>query len=806
MNKAPVWFLLGLLALGAGLILPANAITDSKVELPVAAVQPSEPIRGRYIVVFKDGVANPAAEARRMMHGRGGEIHYTYRHALKGFAATIPDRAYHAILRNPIVASVEQDMTVHAWNTQSNATWGIDRIDQRSLPLSGSYTYNTDGAGVYAYIIDTGIRASHVEFTGRVAPGATAINDGRGTNDCNGHGTHVAGTVGGTLYGVAKGVTLVPVRVLDCNGAGSLSGVVAGVDWITGQKRDNPGRPMVANMSLGGSANNTLDSAVSNSVAAGVVYAVAAGNDNADACTYSPARLTPALTTGATTSTDARSSFSNFGSCVDLFAPGSSIRAAWYTGDTATATLSGTSMAAPHAAGVAALVLGANPQATAADVIAAIVEQSTQGALSGIGAGSPNRLLYSLVATGEPEPVPLSITTSALPDARVGAAYAATLSASGGSPSYSWSAASLPEGLGLDASSGVISGTPQRSGSFDFAPTVTDSNGATATKTLPLRVLPPPVHVEPAVIDTIRNGGRWTSGIATVLVVESKAPYPPVAGLTVSGSWRVGGTLQSGTSSGTTGSDGMVTISSPTYRTANATIGFCVRQIQGDAAVTRTYDPPLCAGTGNLPGNNDEPAPEDPVDTVQITTSSLPPGTVGASYSAGLDATGGDGQYAWRVESGVLPSGLTLASALSMNSGGTISGIPTQPGTFEFTVMVESAGKQVTAGLSITIAASTTTDPGDETAPQVTRFEVTRSSSGPWQRASIAWIVTDDTALATVRIELLNGDTMVDSITHTLTGTNASGTDELRNRGAISAVRITVTDAAGNATSQTRQI
>jgi hypothetical protein len=288
------------------------------------------------------------------MRGQRGQIHHTYSYAIKGFSATLPEAAYNAILKNPNVDYVEQDATVYAWQTttQTGATWGIDRIDQRDLPLNQSYTYEQNGAGVLAYIIDTGIRASHVEFTGRIAPGFTAILDGRGTADCNGHGTHVAGTVGGTRYGVAKGVTLVPVRVLNCQGSGTWSGVIAGIDWVTGQKNNAPNSPMVANMSLGGGGSDTVDTAVSKSVTAGVVYAVAAGNSNANACNYSPARAASALTVGSTTSSDARSSFSNFGTCVDLFAPGSSITSAWHTRNNAINTISGTSMASPHVAGV----------------------------------------------------------------------------------------------------------------------------------------------------------------------------------------------------------------------------------------------------------------------------------------------------------------------------------------------------------------------------------------------------------------------------------------------------------------------
>jgi aqualysin 1 len=374
---------------------PLAAAADP-LEMPAQPFAESAPIPQRYIVVFNARVTNPAAEAARLMRGSGGQIHYTYQSALRGFAATIPDAAYQGISMNPNVAYIEQDATVSlATTTQTNATWGLDRIDQIDLPLDASYRYDRTGRGVYAYIIDTGIRSGHVEFSGRMAPGATAINDRRGTEDCNGHGTHVAGTTGGSRYGVAKGVTLVPVRVLDCNGSGTWSGVISGVDWVTKQKTDDPTRPMVANMSLGGGASASLDSAVTNSVKAGVVYAVAAGNSSADACGYSPARAAAALTVGSTDNNDVRSSFSNFGTCLDLFAPGRAITSAWHTSNTATNTISGTSMASPHVAGVAALVLEADPQATAGVVHALVVQQATIDKVGAEGTGSPNKLLFS---------------------------------------------------------------------------------------------------------------------------------------------------------------------------------------------------------------------------------------------------------------------------------------------------------------------------------------------------------------------------------------------------------------------------
>jgi len=346
--------------------------------------------RAGYIITFRNGVSDAPGLARRLAAANGGEVGYIYTTAMKGFSAQLTPAAAAALARNPNVEAIEADGIVSIEATQTGATWGLDRIDQANLPLSGTYTYTRTGAGVRAYIVDTGILPTHVEFTGRMAPGFTAISDRTGTSDCNGHGTHVAGTVGGTTYGVAKGVTLVPVRVLNCRGSGTNSGVIAGVDWVAAQSF----RPAVANMSLGGGVSTALDNAVANAVSAGITFVVAAGNSNVDACTASPARTPSAITVGATTNTDARASYSNFGSCVDIFAPGSSITSAWYRSNTQTNTISGTSMASPHVAGVAALYLqGGN--ASPATVTNALINGATTGKVASAGTGSPNRLLFT---------------------------------------------------------------------------------------------------------------------------------------------------------------------------------------------------------------------------------------------------------------------------------------------------------------------------------------------------------------------------------------------------------------------------
>jgi len=356
-------------------------------------------IEGRYIVVFRAGT-DVDRESSRLAAAMGGKVTHRYHSALRGMAIELPAAAAAALANVPSVALVEQDqLMTTTTTTQANPTWGLDRIDQHALPLDRSYAYNSSGAGVTAYIIDTGILYAHSEFGGRASKGIDEITPGGTAADCNGHGTHVSGTVGGSTYGVAKDVNLVAVRVLDCGGSGSTSGVIAGVDWVTA----NHASPAVANMSLGGSASTALDQAIAASVASGVTYAVAAGNGNflgiaQNACNYSPSREPSAITVSATDNTDTKASWANYGTCVDIFAPGVGITSSWYDGGTN--TISGTSMATPHVVGAAALYLETNPTATPAQVASALTSSATLNVVKNGGSGSPNRLLYTGVSGG----------------------------------------------------------------------------------------------------------------------------------------------------------------------------------------------------------------------------------------------------------------------------------------------------------------------------------------------------------------------------------------------------------------------
>ena len=379
----------------------------------MAAPDPGEP------VIVRLGPGSDPDAAARDAAARGARIRFVYHDVFPGYAAVLPPGGLRGVEGGPDVVTVEPDVPVRArdgmpgTDARAAAPWGLDRVDQRALPLSGTYTppaADRAGAGVTAYVIDSGIADGHRDLGGRVRSGFTAIDDGRGTRDCAGHGTHVAGTIGGRTYGVAPAVALVAVRTLDCEGGGETSGVIAGIDWAARDHRQ--GTPAVANLSLSGPAGENVDAAIRGLIDDGVTVAVAAGNEDDDACDSSPAREPTALTVAATDRDDRRASFSNRGSCVDLFAPGVDIVSDWNSGDTATEELSGTSMAAPHVAGAAALLLGADPGLTPAQVADRLLGSATAGVVRG-RRDTADRLLYVGPPAGTPRSTPAPVVVSA---------------------------------------------------------------------------------------------------------------------------------------------------------------------------------------------------------------------------------------------------------------------------------------------------------------------------------------------------------------------------------------------------------
>ncbi|ASP37448.1 alkaline serine protease [Bacterioplanes sanyensis] len=400
-------------AMTAAAILAASIGAHAKPENFITASS-SNAIENSYIVIYENNTMSLSSaedfvtqQSNLLQTQFGVRVQTQWHGAVNGVLVEASAQQAEAIAQQAGVALVEQNQRVQIdpqEAVQNNATWGLDRIDQRDLPLDSTYNYDFDGSGVTAYVIDTGVRNSHVEFGTRSRNGYDFVDNDNNSDDCNGHGTHVAGTIGGSTYGVAKNVDIVGVRVLSCSGSGTTAGVINGVNWVA----NDASGPAVANMSLGGGVSQALDSAVEAAVQSGVSFIVAAGNSNADACNSSPARATNAVTVGSTTSSDSRSSFSNYGTCLDIFAPGSSITSAWHTGDNVTRTISGTSMAAPHVAGVAALLLSEDASLTPAQVTASLVARSSANKVSDPRSGSPNRLLYSLEGDGGPIDPPVT--------------------------------------------------------------------------------------------------------------------------------------------------------------------------------------------------------------------------------------------------------------------------------------------------------------------------------------------------------------------------------------------------------------
>lgn len=449
------------------------------------ASKPSRVIPGQYIVLLNEDVADPPGLARDLVEAHGGELRHTYGAAVRGFAATLPDAAVAALEHNPNVAHIEPDAFVDVEDAESPVpSWGLDRIDQTKNRLDSKYNYTLTGAGVNVYILDSGIRTTHSDFGGRAVEAFTTVNDSLGASDCIGHGTHVAGTVGGTAYGVAKNVRLFSVRVIPCSGSAPMSDLIAGLDWIA----QNRILPAVVNISLTGEHSDAANQAVAAVVASGAVVVVAAGNDFGDACAYSPGSAPEALTVGASNVADMQAGFSNSGSCVDLFAPGTLITSDYVGTDTSTFILSGTSMATPHVTGAAALYLSLNPAATPAQAASAILRTATSGILTNLGAGSPNLLLYtgalaSWAPVSSPTPSPTPTPTDNPPTASFTAncsksscAFDASASTDDiGITAYAWDFGDGTSSAG--GTSATASHTYVAAGSYTVVLRVTDTAG-----------------------------------------------------------------------------------------------------------------------------------------------------------------------------------------------------------------------------------------------------------------------------------------------------------------------------------------
>jgi subtilisin family serine protease len=565
------------LVMACAVVLATVAVRSPEaVAAPPERVRPGAVVPGHYIVTLDETV--DLAATTRELRGRGARIGRTYTRALHGFAGEIPLGLVRQLQRDPRIVRVEADVVARIADAgvQTAAPWGLDRIDQRSRDLDGRFTYRATGAGVRAYVIDTGVRSTHLDFGGRVTSGFDAYGDGT-TEDCHGHGTHVAGIVAGATYGVAKQAQIVPVRAFRCDGTGSGSAVLSSIDWILA--RHPSGTPGVVNMSFVFGASRTIDAAARKLVDGGIVAVAGAGNDAADACTRSPARESSVLTVAATDSGDKRSSFSNFGSCVDIFAPGSSILSARSGSDTASRSSSGTSYASPHAAGTAAVLFGLDPKASARDISAAVLAAATPGVISDAGTGTPNLLLFADPREGGAPVAPPAANIA--PTAGFGLTCSdltcdldasASNDPDGSVTSYQWTF-----GDGRSADGRIVRHTYAAAGTYEVELTVTDDAGATGTLTRTANVTSPAPSAETPKVGLTgtshRSGSTWR---ATMTVVAA----PSDGGKSVRYSWRSERT-NGGSGSCTLGSDATCSFGSTDLRSNDPVAEFTVSSIGG---------------------------------------------------------------------------------------------------------------------------------------------------------------------------------------------------------------------------------
>ncbi|MCM3778705.1 S8 family peptidase [Microbacterium hydrocarbonoxydans] len=497
----------------------AGATADDPDDPEIVGAASPSAVEGEYLVVLKPQSALGAADdiASALTQTLGGEILDVFNTVLDGYSATLTESEALAIAADDRVDHVEQAQKVYALDEQVGPpSWGTDRVDQRDLPLDARFRYpDSAGSGVNVYIVDSGIRLTHAEFAGRIRPGFDAVTAGGNGADCNGHGTHVAGTAVGSTYGVAKKASVYPVRVLDCRGETVSTTILKGIEWVA----ENAVRPAVVNYSVGcrtACSIPSIDTAVKNLVASGVTWVSAAGNSNDDACRYSPQLVPETITVGNTTRVDAKAPSSSWGRCLDVWAPGSEIVSSWFTGDTEAATATGTSMASPQVAGAAALFLGADPAATPAQVHAAIIDNATPGKITGLDPASTNRLLFTGFLNGATPPGPTPVDLAAVADqsGTVGQPLSIATRATGGTAPYAFTATGLPDGLTIDASTGTISGTPTAAATSHVTVTVRDAGSPTTSDSMTFRIVVAEGAVTPpsTCAGTLVSSGSLTAG------------------------------------------------------------------------------------------------------------------------------------------------------------------------------------------------------------------------------------------------------------------------------------------------------